>query len=50
MLNEVQHVGDAEVSLQAKGLVQQVQIVFAEFSQIVYGVSEALQSQTMDIS
>ena len=62
MLNEVQHFGDAKVSVQVKvDIVQQVQscqftaklIVFAEFCQqptVSVIDSEALQSQTIDIS
>ena len=62
MLNEFQHFGDAEVSVQVKvDIVQQVQscqfpaklIVFAEFCQqptVSVIDSEALQSQTIDIS
>lgn len=62
VLNEVQHFGNAEVSVQVKvDLVQQVQscqftaklIVFAEFCQqptVSVIDSEALQSQTIDIS
>jgi hypothetical protein len=60
VLNEVQHVGDAEVSVQAKGPKQQVQCSqFIEnltaFCRIlstvnINSVRKALQSQSIDIS
>ena len=55
---EVQHLGDAEISVQAKGLVPQIQscqfvanlCLFCRILSTMYGVSTALQSSTTDIS
>ena len=58
MLGEVQHLGDAEISVQAKGLVQQIQscqfvanlCLFCRILSTTYGVSMAQQSSTINIS
>ena len=58
VLGEVQHLGDAKITVQAKGLVPQIQscqfvanlCLFCRILSTMYGVSTALQSSTIDIS